>query len=159
MIFLCIHHGFAGNDITILYLLVLSLWSDSCNCYLTLVDRKRAENLTHSLTFLDVFLLLGMMQAIAGFFSYFVILSENGFLPWDLVGIRVRWDNRYVNDLEDSYGQEWVSHTYVTSCTLDSENTQTLLWSSLEFLGLKWKMIWAFHLFFFCTRRTSAERS
>lgn len=54
-------------------------------------------------------LLSGMMQATAGFFTYFVILAENGFLPADLIGIRVLWDNKYVNDLEDSYGQQWVS--------------------------------------------------
>lgn len=50
-----------------------------------------------------------MMQATAGFFSYFVILAENGFLPMDLLGIRVLWDDKSVNDLEDSYGQQWVS--------------------------------------------------
>lgn len=49
-----------------------------------------------------------MMQAIAGFFTYFVILAENGFLPSRLVGIRVDWDDRQVNDLEDTYGQQWV---------------------------------------------------
>lgn len=49
-----------------------------------------------------------MMQAIAGFFTYFVILAENGFLPSRLVGIRVEWDARQVNDLEDTYGQQWV---------------------------------------------------
>lgn len=49
-----------------------------------------------------------MMQAIAGFFTYFVILAENGFLPARLVGIRVEWDDRQVNDLEDAYGQQWV---------------------------------------------------
>ncbi|KAG8143488.1 hypothetical protein E2320_000710 [Naja naja] len=41
------------------------------------------------------------------FFSYFVILAENGFLPSVLVGIRLNWDDRTVNDLEDSYGQQW----------------------------------------------------
>lgn len=51
----------------------------------------------------------GMIQALAGFFTYFVILAENGFLPSTLVGIRVNWDNKYINDLEDSYGQQWVS--------------------------------------------------
>lgn len=50
-----------------------------------------------------------MIQALAGFFTYFVILAENGFLPSTLVGIRVFWDNKYINDLEDSYGQQWVS--------------------------------------------------
>lgn len=49
-----------------------------------------------------------MIQALGGFFSYFVILAENGFLPSNLVGIRLNWDDRTVNDLEDSYGQQWV---------------------------------------------------
>uniref|UniRef100_A0A8D0CJ04 Sodium/potassium-transporting ATPase subunit alpha n=1 Tax=Scleropages formosus TaxID=113540 RepID=A0A8D0CJ04_SCLFO len=51
---------------------------------------------------------IGMIQALGGFFSYFVILAENGFLPSVLVGIRLRWDDRSVNDLEDSYGQQWT---------------------------------------------------
>uniref|UniRef100_A0A8C7Y143 Sodium/potassium-transporting ATPase subunit alpha n=1 Tax=Oryzias sinensis TaxID=183150 RepID=A0A8C7Y143_9TELE len=51
---------------------------------------------------------IGMMQALAGFFTYFVILAENGFLPMDLLGIRLQWDDKPVNDLEDSYGQQWT---------------------------------------------------
>lgn len=51
----------------------------------------------------------GMIQALAGFFTYFVIMAENGFLPPTLLGIRISWDHRDVNDLEDSYGQQWVS--------------------------------------------------
>ncbi|XP_067172972.1 LOW QUALITY PROTEIN: sodium/potassium-transporting ATPase subunit alpha-3 [Apteryx mantelli] len=51
---------------------------------------------------------IGMIQALGGFFAYFVILAENGFLPSCLVGIRLNWDDRTVNDLEDSYGQQWT---------------------------------------------------
>ncbi|XP_042298287.1 sodium/potassium-transporting ATPase subunit alpha-2-like [Sceloporus undulatus] len=51
---------------------------------------------------------IGMMQALAGFFTYFVIMAENGFLPLFLLGIRLDWDNRSKNDLEDSYGQQWT---------------------------------------------------
>ncbi|XP_044530933.1 sodium/potassium-transporting ATPase subunit alpha-2-like [Gracilinanus agilis] len=51
---------------------------------------------------------IGMIQALAGFFSYFVILAENGFLPDFLIGIRVHWDDPSVSDLDDSYGQEWT---------------------------------------------------
>jgi len=51
---------------------------------------------------------IGMIQASAGFFVYFVILAENGFLPWDLFGKRRPWDSIAVNDLTDSYGQEWT---------------------------------------------------
>lgn len=50
----------------------------------------------------------GMIQALGGFFAYFVIMAENGFLPSLLVGIRLNWDDRSNNDLEDSYGQQWV---------------------------------------------------
>jgi len=51
---------------------------------------------------------IGMIQASAGFFVYFVILAENGFWPSRLFGIRKNWDSIAVNDLEDSYGQEWT---------------------------------------------------
>ena len=51
---------------------------------------------------------IGMIQASAGFFVYFVILAENGFRPSMLFGIRKNWDSIAVNDLEDSYGQEWT---------------------------------------------------
>uniref|UniRef100_A0A5F8HKP7 Sodium/potassium-transporting ATPase subunit alpha n=1 Tax=Monodelphis domestica TaxID=13616 RepID=A0A5F8HKP7_MONDO len=51
---------------------------------------------------------IGMIQALAGFFTYFVILAENGFLPGFLLGIRVHWDDASVSDLNDSYGQEWT---------------------------------------------------
>ena len=49
-----------------------------------------------------------MIQAAAGFYTYFVILAENGFLPWDVPGLRRVWDSKSVNDLEDSFGQEWT---------------------------------------------------
>lgn len=51
---------------------------------------------------------IGMIQATAGFFVYFVIMAENGFLPGYLFGLRRPWDNREINDLQDSYGQEWT---------------------------------------------------
>merc|ERR1712106_428027 len=51
---------------------------------------------------------IGMIQASAGFFVYFVIMCENGFWPSKLLGLRRAWDSAAVNDLEDSYGQEWT---------------------------------------------------
>nr|ABO61333.1 Na+/K+ ATPase alpha subunit [Doryteuthis opalescens] len=51
---------------------------------------------------------IGMIQASAGFFTYFVIMAENGFWISHLLGIRKNWDSMGVNDLEDSYGQEWT---------------------------------------------------
>ncbi|XP_069031786.1 sodium/potassium-transporting ATPase subunit alpha-3-like isoform X2 [Embiotoca jacksoni] len=51
---------------------------------------------------------IGMIQAVGGFFAYFVVMAENGFLPSALVGIRLQWDDRTNNDVEDSYGQQWT---------------------------------------------------
>ncbi|GAA27822.2 Na+/K+ transporting ATPase subunit alpha K01539 sodium/potassium-transporting ATPase subunit alpha, partial [Clonorchis sinensis] len=51
---------------------------------------------------------IGMIQASGGFFVYFVIMAENGFWPTRLLGIREEWDSKAVNDLADSYGQEWT---------------------------------------------------
>jgi len=56
---------------------------------------------------------IGMIQAAAGFFVYFVIMAENGFLPAKLFGIRKHWDSKAVNDLTDSYGQEWVRRNFL----------------------------------------------
>ena len=53
------------------------------------------------------YLQIGVIQAFAGFFTYFVIMWENGFAPMDLLGIRHIWDNGRSLTVEDSYGQEW----------------------------------------------------
>merc|ERR1712025_1424912 len=51
---------------------------------------------------------IGVIQAAAGFFTYFVIMAENGWFPEKLVGLRSEWDSSQINDLEDSFGQEWT---------------------------------------------------
>lgn len=51
---------------------------------------------------------IGVIEACAGFFSYFVIMAQNGWLPEKLMGIRSKWESCAINDLEDSYGQEWT---------------------------------------------------
>jgi len=51
---------------------------------------------------------IGMFQALSGFFTYLVILAENGFHPSFLPGLRLQWDDRNNNELEDSYGQQWT---------------------------------------------------
>lgn len=60
------------------------------------------------ISFIPLFICSGMIQALGGFFTYFVIMAENGFWPSGLVGIRLQWDDRWINDVEDSYGQQWV---------------------------------------------------
>ncbi|KAF7490924.1 Sodium/potassium-transporting ATPase subunit alpha [Sarcoptes scabiei] len=54
---------------------------------------------------------IGMIQAAAGFFTYFVIMTESGFRPDYLFGLRESWDSKAINDLPDSYGQEWTYKT------------------------------------------------
>lgn len=51
---------------------------------------------------------MGLIQAAAGFFTYFVIMAENGFWPSRLLNLRQFWDSRAINDLRDSYDQEWT---------------------------------------------------
>jgi len=51
-----------------------------------------------------------MIQAVAGFFTYFVIMAENGFRTPDLFFIRERWDSKAINDYTDSYNQDWTYH-------------------------------------------------
>lgn len=53
---------------------------------------------------------IGMIQAAAGFFSYFIIMAEHGFWGWMLFGLRETWDSAGINDLEDGAGQEWTYH-------------------------------------------------
>lgn len=50
---------------------------------------------------------VGVLQAAAGFFTYFVIYSENGWKIGDLIDIRVKWDNSTYGNLKDSYGNSW----------------------------------------------------
>ena len=69
-------------------------------------DSKR-DNLVNSRLIGMSYGQIGILQALAGFFSYFVIMGENGFLPLTLLGLRKDWDNYHVF-VEDSYGQEWV---------------------------------------------------
>ncbi|XP_076222998.1 sodium/potassium-transporting ATPase subunit alpha [Nomia melanderi] len=54
---------------------------------------------------------IGMTQSLAGFYTYFMIFMLNGFLPDRLLGLRLEWENKSINDLTDSYGQTWTYDT------------------------------------------------
>ena len=43
---------------------------------------------------------IGIIQAAAGFLTYFVIMAENGFYPTKLIGLRTAWESNSINDLE-----------------------------------------------------------
>lgn len=48
------------------------------------------------------------MQAVGAFVVYFTVYAQEGFKPSILADLRVEWENGNVNDLEDTYGQQWV---------------------------------------------------
>ncbi|XP_063217399.1 sodium/potassium-transporting ATPase subunit alpha-like isoform X2 [Bacillus rossius redtenbacheri] len=69
--------------------------------------RPGIDSLANKKLMMMAYCQIGMIQAAAGFFSYFIVMSENGFLPSRLIGIRQEWDSKTTNDVVDSYGQEW----------------------------------------------------
>lgn len=54
-----------------------------------------------------VYLFSFCTKALAGFFTYFIIMGESGFLPLSLIWLREQWDDENTF-ITDSYGQEWV---------------------------------------------------
>lgn len=51
---------------------------------------------------------VAMIEASGAFFAYLVVMTENGFWPSRLLGLRKAWETTAINDLSDSYGQEWT---------------------------------------------------
>lgn len=51
---------------------------------------------------------IGMTQSFAGFYTYFMVLMLNGFMPDRLLGLRIEWEDPSINDLQDSWGQTWT---------------------------------------------------
>lgn len=51
----------------------------------------------------------GAIQSFAGFTDYFTAMAQEGWFPLLCVGLRPYWENHHLQDLQDSYGQEWVS--------------------------------------------------
>ncbi|XP_077115952.1 potassium-transporting ATPase alpha chain 2-like [Ranitomeya variabilis] len=51
---------------------------------------------------------IAAMETYSGFVNYFTVLAQQGFLPARVLGLRVDWEDKTINELEDSYGQEWT---------------------------------------------------
>ncbi|GAB6021305.1 hypothetical protein CHUAL_003920 [Chamberlinius hualienensis] len=52
--------------------------------------------------------MIGLIESCGAFFAWFVCYAQNGFMPWQLLGLRAQWQNSDINDLPDYYGQEWT---------------------------------------------------
>ncbi|OXA57033.1 Sodium/potassium-transporting ATPase subunit alpha [Folsomia candida] len=70
---------------------------------------------------------IGVLETLGGFFAYFCTFACNGWLPKDLLFSQSRFESSAVNDLSDSYGQEW---SYDTRMTLEKQ-AQTAFFLSI----------------------------
>uniref|UniRef100_A0A2K5YEL0 Sodium/potassium-transporting ATPase subunit alpha n=1 Tax=Mandrillus leucophaeus TaxID=9568 RepID=A0A2K5YEL0_MANLE len=71
---------------------------------------KKKDRLVNQPLAVYSYLHIGLMQALGAFLVYFTVYAQEGFLPRSLINLRVEWEKDYVNDLEDSYGQEWTRY-------------------------------------------------
>uniref|UniRef100_G1RUC7 Sodium/potassium-transporting ATPase subunit alpha n=1 Tax=Nomascus leucogenys TaxID=61853 RepID=G1RUC7_NOMLE len=71
---------------------------------------KKKDRLVNQPLAVYSYLHIGLMQALGAFLVYFTAYAQEGFLPRTLINLRVEWETDYVNDLEDSYGQEWTRY-------------------------------------------------
>ncbi|KAI5092453.1 sodium/potassium-transporting ATPase subunit alpha-3 [Silurus meridionalis] len=51
---------------------------------------------------------IGAIQSFAGFTDYFTAMAQEGWFPLLCVGLRSQWEDVKLQDLQDSYGQEWT---------------------------------------------------
>ncbi|XP_006037826.1 potassium-transporting ATPase alpha chain 1 [Alligator sinensis] len=51
---------------------------------------------------------IGVIQSFAGFADYFTAMAQEGWWPLLCLGLRPHWENHHLQDLQDSYGQEWT---------------------------------------------------
>ncbi|XP_049637598.1 potassium-transporting ATPase alpha chain 2 [Suncus etruscus] len=71
---------------------------------------KKRDRLVNKPLAIYSYLHIGLMQALGAFVVYFTVYAQEGFWPSSLLHLRVEWEKDHVNDLEDSYGQEWTRY-------------------------------------------------
>uniref|UniRef100_G3UFC6 Sodium/potassium-transporting ATPase subunit alpha n=2 Tax=Loxodonta africana TaxID=9785 RepID=G3UFC6_LOXAF len=72
--------------------------------------RHKNDRLVNKPLVLYSLLNIGVIVTLGAFVVYFTVYAQAGFRPSALIGLRVKWENNDVNDLEDSYGQEWTRY-------------------------------------------------
>ncbi|UJR37528.1 hypothetical protein I4U23_030230 [Adineta vaga] len=70
--------------------------------------RKKTDKMVTSQMVTLCYEQIAMIEASGAFFAYLVVMAENGFWPSRLLGLRKAWESSSINDLRDSYGQEWT---------------------------------------------------
>ncbi|XP_036600930.1 potassium-transporting ATPase alpha chain 2 [Trichosurus vulpecula] len=71
---------------------------------------KKKDRLVNQQLALYSYLHIGILQSLGAFLAYFIVYAEQGFKPIQLIFLRSEWENDNINDLEDSYGQEWTRY-------------------------------------------------
>nr|XP_021510721.1 potassium-transporting ATPase alpha chain 2 [Meriones unguiculatus] len=71
---------------------------------------KKKDRLVNQQLAVYSYLHIGLMQALGAFLVYFTVYAQQGFWPTSLINLRVAWETDDINDLEDSYGQEWTRY-------------------------------------------------
>uniref|UniRef100_A0A670K4K1 Sodium/potassium-transporting ATPase subunit alpha n=1 Tax=Podarcis muralis TaxID=64176 RepID=A0A670K4K1_PODMU len=69
---------------------------------------KKKDRLVNQELVTYSYLQIGLLQTIGAFLTYFTVYAQQGWLPHTLLHIRTSWEDPFINDLEDSYGQEWT---------------------------------------------------
>ncbi|KAK9395032.1 potassium-transporting ATPase alpha chain 2 [Crotalus adamanteus] len=69
---------------------------------------KKRDRLVNQELVVYSYLQIGILQSIGALLTYFTVYAEQGWLPQSLLRIRVPWEQEYLADLPDSYGQEWT---------------------------------------------------
>ncbi|KAL7981552.1 hypothetical protein Chor_005640 [Crotalus horridus] len=69
---------------------------------------KKRDRLVNRELVVYSYLQIGILQSIGALLTYFTVYAEQGWLPYSLLRIRVPWEQEYLADLPDSYGQEWT---------------------------------------------------
>ncbi|GAB6030638.1 hypothetical protein CHUAL_007495 [Chamberlinius hualienensis] len=79
--------------------------------------------------------MIGVLESAGSFFAWFVCMAQSGFFPEMLPSLRKRWESPAINDLMDSYGQEWTYHARVnlqyTGYTVFFVNVVVQQWANL----------------------------
>ncbi|XP_036084333.1 potassium-transporting ATPase alpha chain 2 isoform X2 [Rousettus aegyptiacus] len=71
---------------------------------------KKRDRLVNSQLAVYSYLHIGLIQSLGAFLVYFTVYAQEGFAPSFLLNLREAWERNYVNDLEDSYGQQWTRY-------------------------------------------------
>ncbi|ELK29258.1 Potassium-transporting ATPase alpha chain 2, partial [Myotis davidii] len=81
---------------------------------------KKNDRLVNKPLAVYSYLHIGIMQSLGAFLVYFTVYAQEGFRPSTLINLRVEWEKDSVNNLEDSYGQEWIIIALILSYGLGS---------------------------------------